>query len=66
MNLAKPLSGIELLIESHTTSLLVLLQSKLVENTTKFIQNIIDSENFGKDWLFPQNLVSSLALTKYY
>ena len=37
-----------------------------MENTTKFIQNKMDSENFGKDWLCPQNLVSSLAPTKYY
>ena len=34
---SKPQSGIEQLMESHTTSLLVLPQSKLVENTTKFI-----------------------------
>ena len=50
---AKPLSGIEHLMESRSTLLLVLSQSKLVENTTKFIQSKIDSENFGKDWLFP-------------
>ena len=61
---AKPLSGIEHLMESGGTPLLVLPQSKLVENTTKFIQNKIDSENFVKDWLCPQNLVSSLAPTK--
>ena len=48
---AKPLSGIEHLMESRDTPLLVLPQSKLVENTTKFIQSKIDSENFGKDWL---------------
>ena len=54
---AKPLSGIEHLMESHATALLVLLQSKLVENTTKFIQNKIDSEKFGKGWLCPQNLI---------
>ena len=46
---AKPLSGIEHLMELHATPLLVLLQSKVVENTTKFIENKIDSENFGKD-----------------
>ena len=63
---AKPLSGNEHLMELHATPLLVLLQSKLVENTTKFIQNKLDSENFGKDWLCPQNIVSSLALMKYY
>ena len=53
-------------MELCATPLLVLPQSKLVENTTKFIQNKIDSENFGKDWLCPQNLVLSLAPTKYY
>ena len=36
---AKPLSGIEHLMESRSTPLLVLPQSKLVENTTKYIQN---------------------------
>ena len=46
---AKPLSGIEQLMELHATALLVLPQSKLVENTTNFIQNRLDSENFGKD-----------------
>ena len=63
---AKSLSGIEHLMEAGATQLLVLPQSKLVENTTKFIQSKIDSENFGKDWLCPQSLVSSLAPTKYY
>ena len=53
-------------MESHATPLLVLPQSKLVENTTKCIQNRLDSENFGKNWLCPQNLVSSLAPMKYY
>ena len=42
---AKPLSGIEHLMESLATPLLVILQSKLVENTTKFIQNKLDSAN---------------------
>ena len=36
---AKPPPGIEQLMESGATLLLVLGQSKLVENTTKFIQN---------------------------
>ena len=41
---AKQLSGIEHLMESRATPLLVLPQSKLVENTTtKFIQSKIDS-----------------------
>ena len=47
----KPLSGIEQLMESSATPLLVLPQSKLVENTTKFIQERLNLENFGKDWL---------------
>ena len=63
---AKPLSGIEQLMESRATPLLVLPQSKLVENITKFIQNKLNTENFGKDWICPQNLVSSLAFMKYY
>ena len=63
---AKSLSGTEQLMEVHATPLLVLPQSKLVENTTEFIQNKLDSENFGKDWLCLQNLISSLAPNKYY
>ena len=42
--LAKPLSGIEHLMESHATPLLVLQQSKLVENTARFLQSKIDME----------------------
>ena len=53
-------------MEAGATPLLLLRQSKLVENTTKFLKSKIDSENFGKDWLFPQHLVSSLTPTKYY
>ena len=63
---AKPLSGIEHLMEARASPLLVLPQSKFVEGTTKFIQSKIDSENCGKDWLCPQHLVLSLAPTKYY
>ena len=62
----KPLSGIEHLMENRTSTLLMLPQSKLVESTTKFIQSKIDSESLIKDWLCPQHLVASLALTKYY
>ena len=62
---AKPLSGIEQLMESRPTQLLVLPQSKLVENTAKFIQNKLSMENFGKDWICPQNLVSSLGPMKF-
>ena len=39
---------------------------KRLKCTTKFIENKIDSENCGKDWLCPQHLVSSLAPMKYY
>ena len=63
---AKPLSGIEHLMESHSTPLPVLPQSKLVENTTKYIQNRLDSDKCFRDWICPQNLVSALALTKFY
>ena len=63
---AKPLSGIEHLMELHVTPLLMLPQSKLVENTMKFLQNKLNSEKCGKDWLYSPNLISSLALTKFY
>ena len=53
-------------MESHTTPLLVLLQSKLIENTTKVNQNKFDTEKCGKDWLCPQNLAASLTSTKLY
>ena len=53
-------------MESHTTPLLVLPQSKLVENTAKFLQNKIDTEKCGRDWICSQNLVSSLTQTKFY
>ena len=62
----KPLSGIEHLMESHATPLLVLPQSKLVKNTDKFIQNKLDTDKCCKDWIYPQNLVTSLAPTKFY
>ena len=44
----------------------MLPQSKLVEDTTKFIQSKIDSETLTKNWLCPQHLVSSLVQTKFY
>ena len=53
-------------MESHATPLLVLSQSKLVENTARFLQNKIDAEKCGKDWICLQNLVSSLMQTKFY
>ena len=62
----KPLSRIEHLMELHGTPLLVLPQSKLVENTAKFIQNKLDTDKCIKDWLCPQMLVTSLAPTKFY
>ena len=63
---AKPLSGTEHLMKLHANSLLVLPQSKLVENTTKFLDNKLNSEKYGKDWLCSQSLVTSLAPTKFY
>ena len=63
---SKPLSGIEHQMEPHATPLLVLPQSKLVENTTKFIQDKLNTEKRCKDWICPQNLVTSLAPTKFY
>ena len=60
----KPLSGIEHLLESHTTPLLVLPQSKLVENTIKFIQDKLNTDKCCKDWIC--HLVTSLAPTKFY
>ena len=62
----KPLSGIECLMENRVSPLMTLPQSKLVENTTKFIQSKLDAETLTKDWLCPQLLVLSLAATKYY
>ena len=62
----KPLSGIEQLMESHSTPLLVLPQSTLVENTTKYIQNRLDWDKCSRDWICPQSLVSALAPTKFY
>ena len=63
---SKPLSGIEHLMESRKNPLLILPQSKLVENTTKYIQNRLDSDKCFRDWICPQNLVSALAPTKFY
>ena len=63
---AKPLSSIEHLMELHATPLLVLPESKLVENTARFLQSKIDTEKCGRDWICSQNLVSSLTQTKFY
>ena len=54
-------------MESHATPLLVLPQSsKLVENTAKFIQNKLDTDKCCKDWICPQNLITSLLPTEFY
>ena len=45
---------------------MMLPQSKLVENTARFLQDKINSEKCGKDWICPQNVVSYLTQTKYY
>ena len=60
---AKPHSGIAHIMKVRASPLLVVPQSILVEATTKFIQSKIDSENYGKDWLCPQDLVSTLVPT---
>ena len=63
---SKPLSGIEHLMESRSNPLLVLPQSKLVENATRYIQNRLDLDKCFRDWICPLNLVSALAPTKFY
>ena len=62
---AKPF-GIEQLMESQSTPLLILPQSNLIENTARFLQDKIDSEKCGRDWVCSQNLVLSLTQTKFY
>ena len=47
---AKPLSGIEQLMELQTIPLLILPQSKLIENTARFLQDKINMEKCGRDW----------------
>ena len=63
---SQPLSWIEHLMDSRSSPLLVLPQSKLVENTTKYIQNRLNSDKCFRDWICPQNLVSALAPTNFY
>ena len=53
-------------MESRSNPLIVVPQSKLVENTTKYIQNRLDLDKCFRDWICPQNLVSALSLTKFY
>ena len=54
------------LMESSTTSLPVLPQSKLVENTTKYIQSKLDMDKLGQDWTCPQQFAKSLNPLRYY
>ena len=63
---ARPLSGIEQLMESQLTPLMMLPQSKLIENSARFLQDKIDSEKCDRDWVYSQNLASSLTQTKFY
>ena len=53
-------------MESRSTPLLVLPQSKLVENITKYIQNRLDSDKCFRDWICLQNLVLAVAPIKFY
>ena len=53
-------------METRLNPLLVLPQSKLVENTTKYIQIRLDLDKCFRDWICPQNLFSALAPTKFY
>ena len=53
-------------MESHSTPLQVLPQSKLVENTTKYTQNKLYTDKLGQDWTCPQKLVKLLAPMRYY
>ena len=62
---SKSLSRIELLMESHTTPLPDLPHSKLIENTTKYIQSKLDMDELGQDWTCPQQFVKSLAPLRY-
>ena len=64
---SKPLLGIELRMESFKTNPLpVVPQSKLVENTTKFIQSNLNTDKLGQDLTCPQQFVKSLAHLKYH
>ena len=61
---AKPLSGIEHLMESHELHYLCSHNQSWWK--IQFILNKLNSEKCGKDWLCSQNLVASLAPTKFY
>ena len=43
-------------MESRSTPLQVLPHSKLIKNTTKYIQDKLNTEKLGQDWLCPQQL----------
>ena len=53
-------------MDSFSTPLPVLSQSKLVENTTKYIQNKLYTDKLGQDWTCPQQFVKLLALMRFY
>ena len=53
-------------MELHATPLLLLPQSKLVENTARFLQSKIDTEKCCRDGICSQNIVSSLTQTKFH
>ena len=63
---SKPLSGIELLLETLLTPLPVLPQSKLVKIQPKYIQNKLYMDKLGQDWTYPQQFVKLLAPMRYY
>ena len=44
----------------------MLPQSKLIEDAAWFLQDKIDSEKCGRDWVCSQNVVSSLTQTKFH
>ena len=62
---SRPLSRIEQLMESHSAPLQVLPQSKLVENTTEYIQNKLYVDKLGQGWTCSQHLVKLLAVMRY-
>ena len=61
---SRPLSGIEQLMESCSAPLQVLPQSKLIENTTKYIQDKLNTDKLGQDWTCPH--VKLLVPMRYY
>ena len=53
-------------MESCSTPLQVLPQSKLIEYTTKYIQDKLNTEKLGQNWSCPQQLLKLLAPMTYY